>query len=162
MQAFLELLRFTFSIAVTGQMSGYHVFPRLLKVAPTALLILLAANRSQRDALRHDCLSMWLQATFVNQVLPHPAGPMLLSRWDSAISSTRRWKHMVKASSRSHVPRAAWEEDFPQPCGAPLHTDSQLHWPCYECGSSFASHRALMAHSTAAHAAVSSASRFVF
>ena len=49
--------------------------PRRLKVAPTALLIRLDANRSSRDVLRHDCLSMWLQATFVNQVLPHPAGP---------------------------------------------------------------------------------------
>ena len=38
--------------------------PRLLKVAPTALLILLDENRSWRDVLRHDCLSMWLQATF--------------------------------------------------------------------------------------------------
>ena len=35
--------------------------PRLLKVAPTALLILLDANRLWRDVLRHDCLSMWLQ-----------------------------------------------------------------------------------------------------
>ena len=31
-----------------------------------------------------------------------------------------------------------------------------------QCGLSFASHRALMAHSTAAHATVSFASRFVF
>ena len=30
--------------------------PRLVKVAPTALLILLDANRSWRDLLRHDCL----------------------------------------------------------------------------------------------------------
>ena len=127
--------------------------PRLLKVAPTALLILLDANRSWRDLLRHDCLSMWLQATFVSQVLPHPDGTMLLSWCDFATKSTRRWKHMVKAWARSHIP---------QPCGLPLHTGVQLPWPCYECGLSFASHRALVAHSTAAHAAVSLASRFIF
>ena len=136
--------------------------PRLLKVAPSAPLILLDANRSWRDALRHDCLSMWLQATFVSQVLPHPAGPMLLSWCDFAVSSTRCWKHRAKAWARSHVPQAAWDDDSPQPCGTPSHTDVQPHWPCYECGSSFASHRALMAHSTAAHAAVSFASRIVF
>ena len=109
--------------------------PRFLKVAPTALLILLDANRSWRDVLRHDCLSVWLQATFVNQVLPHPDGPMLLSWCDFATTSIRRWKHIVKAWTRSHVPQAA----SPQPCGVPLHTDVQLHWPCYECGLSVAS-----------------------
>ena len=136
--------------------------PRLQKVVRTALLILLDANRSWRDVLRHDCLSMWLQATFVNQVLPHLDGPMLQSWCDFAATSTRRWKHMVKAWARSHVPQAAWDEDSPQPCGVPLHTDVQLRWPCYECVLFFGSHRALMAHSTAAHAAVSFASRFVF
>ena len=69
---------------------------------------------------------------------------------------------MVKTWARSHVPLADWDDDPPQPCVAPLHTDVQLHWPCYECGSSFASHHALMAHSTAAHAAVCFASGFVF
>ena len=43
--------------------------PRLLKVASTAPLSLLDSNRSWRDVLRHDCLSMWRQATFVNHVL---------------------------------------------------------------------------------------------
>ena len=38
------------------------------KGGPTALLILLDTNRSWRDAFRHDCLSMWLQATFVNPI----------------------------------------------------------------------------------------------
>ena len=84
---------------------------RLLKVAAAALLILLDANRSWRDVLRHDCLSMWLQATFVNQVLPHPDGPMLLSWCDFATTSTRRWKHVIKAWARS------WDEDAPQTCG---------------------------------------------
>ena len=58
--------------------------PRLLKVAPTALLILLDANRSWRDVVRHDCLSLWLQASFINQVLPQPDGPRLLSWCDFA------------------------------------------------------------------------------
>ena len=69
---------------------------------------------------------------------------------------------MVKAWARSHIPQVAWEDDAPQPSGLPLHTDVQLPWPCCECGLSFASHRALMAHSTAAHATVSFASRFIF
>ena len=133
--------------------------PRLLKVAPIALLILLDANRSWRD-LRHDCLSMWLQATFVSQVLPRPDGTMLLSWCDFATNSTRRWKHMVKFWARSHIPQVAWEDDAPQPPGLPLHTDVQLPWPCYECGFSFATHQ--MAHTTAAHATVSFASRFIF
>ena len=97
--------------------------PRLLKVASSALLILLDANRSWREVLRHDCLSMWLQAIFINQVLPHTDGPMLLSWCDFAATSTRRWKHMVKAWVRSHVPQRAWNEE--------------LHWPCYECGFAF-------------------------
>ena len=128
--------------------------PRLQEVVPIALLILLDANRSWRDVLLHDCLSMWLQASFVNQVLPHRDGPMLLSWCDFATTSTRLWKHMVK----SWVPQAAWDEDSPQPCGAPLHTDVQLHWLCYEYGLC----RAVISRSTAAHAAVSFASRFVF
>ena len=82
--------------------------PRLLKVAPTALLILLDANRSWRDLHHHDCLSMWLQATFVSQVLPRPDGTMLLSWCDFTTKSTRRWKHMVKAWARSHIPQVAW------------------------------------------------------
>ena len=69
---------------------------------------------------------------------------------------------MVKAWARSRIPQAACDEDSPPPCGVPLHTDVQLHWPSYECGLSFASRRALMAHSTATHATVSFDSRFVF
>ena len=125
---------------------------RLLKVAPTALLILLYANRSWCEVLRHDCLSMWLQAPFVNQVLPQPDGPRFLAWCVFATTCTRRWKHMMDA----------WDEDSPHPCGVPPHTDIQLHWSCYECGLSYASHRALMANAMAAHAAVSFASRFIF
>ena len=46
---------------------------RLLKVATTALLILLDANRSWCDVLRHGCLSH----VAANQVLPQPDGPRL-------------------------------------------------------------------------------------
>ena len=94
--------------------------------------------------------------------LPQPDGPRHLSWCDFATNSTRRWKHMIKALVRSHVPQDAWDQDSPHLCGVPLHTDIQLHWPCYECGLSFASNRALMAQATAAHAAVSFASRFNF
>ena len=107
--------------------------PRLLKVAPTALLIPLDANRSWRDVFRHDCLSMWLQASFVNQVLPHPHGSRLLSWCDFATNSTRSWKHTIKAWARSRVPQDAWDQDSPHPCGVPPQTDILLHWPCVVC-----------------------------
>ena len=77
------------------QRLAFCVF-RLLKVGPTALLILLDANRSWRDVLRRDCPSMWLQAYFVNQVPPQPDGPRLLSWCDFATTSTRHWRHMIK------------------------------------------------------------------
>ena len=134
---------------------------RLLIVAPTALLILLDANRSWREMLRHDCIPVWLQATFVSETLPHPGGQMLLFWCDYATRSTRRWKHKVKAWARSHVAQAAWNDQPHPPTEGPSHADLELQVPCYDCGLSFASHRALIAHSSAAHAAVSFASRFI-
>jgi hypothetical protein len=166
-----EVLRITgqppADVALRGKRLTY--LPRLLMHAPTPLLVLLDSAPSWQQALMDDLEWLWAGSPKVADMPPPSEQPLAWitlvrehpNEWTSIVQGMMR---PPSATGSGHVEPFPASPSSDEPAlnhGA----DSQIPtetWPCYNCGASFDSRRALTSHATRAHGRTSDASDCMF